>query len=165
MRLLTTILLLWPITVIGDTSPDALPPWGVWKCEAEAGVDCEWEDHSKLPECELVLGEDLKGSTLYLDLESFRFAFYEIGKGKDKGARLHYIGPQDGVWAMVSEITWLGGYVIVMSPSKRTFTLTRFKTPTDRSYALGEGICTNITPKEPEKPTEGEAKEEAPSKD
>lgn len=159
MRLLTTILMIWPITVFGMTTPDALPPYGLWECEFEVGVTCNWNDHSKLPECEMMPADLKRDERIFkLDLESSPMSF-----SSNENEDLHYIGPTGGVWTFVTA----GGFflssepefVIVINPSKRTFTFTWFDSPPYRNYLVGEGTCTNITPKEPEKPTEGETKD------
>jgi hypothetical protein len=170
MKLLSLILLISPITVFGFESPDALrrifylpdalPPYGIWECEVEAAADCSWSDHSKLPECELASEEDLKEGLLAkfaLNTESSLITFYPDMEEK---LSLHYVGPKGGVWTYIytDDSVFEISFLIVISPSKHTFTFTMYGRSPD-GFGVSDGTCTNITPKGYDKPTEDEAKD------
>jgi hypothetical protein len=157
MRLFA-ILLIWPVTVFGDSSPDALPAWGLWKCQYETAVECEWKDHSKLPECEL---EDITQKRFGINLEtSPKTISFPVG-----GMPIRYIGPGGDAWTLVHKDTFFDSRIItILSPSDGKFRQAILDTQ-GPNYSYVIGTCTNITPKEPEKPTEGDAKEKVKAKD
>lgn len=74
---------------------------------------------------------------------------------------LHYVGPEGGVWTYFLPALSVFGIdlVIVISPSKHAFTFNMFDTSPLHSFFVGNGTCTNIIPKENDKPTKDETKD------
>jgi hypothetical protein len=177
MRLLTILFLFWPITIIGAASPDALPPYGTWKCTLETAVECEWADHEKLPDCKF---EKDGPMPLCIDLRSTPYAMY-FNCDKGLHTELRYIGPEDGMWTL-SGLLPLGG-IMMLGINPRATTIRVISEPWG-DYWISDGSCiritpkdeekkpadksndkgTSITPKEPDKPVEGGTKD-TPTKD
>ena len=155
MRRIAIIFLIWPMIVMGSTSTDALPPYGIWECVFETGYDCDWKDRSKSPHCVLPSDEELKqGFVFSLNLESSpKTSSYPGGDWE-----LLYIGPEGGAWTLLHAETFFDSRVItIVDPSNGKFHLTVLDTRSpfrDLGYAVG--TCTIITLKESEEPTEGE---------
>jgi hypothetical protein len=147
MRLLATILVIWPMTVFGLSSPDAVPPYGLWECKAEAGFRCNWKNQTRQPDCRLEDSATYEKS-IHIDLRDKPFR--AISPDADwEPSKLEYVGPEDGMWTLADAPMLVMG----INPSEGKFYV--FESAIIfGSYAIVAGICTNITPKESEKPTE-----------
>ena len=116
MRLIATILLIWPISVFGELFPefhieafipeliiseifsdDVPPPYGVWECELKGGYSCKWEDVYKDPVCGLVQDFEQELGSFRIDLESSQFTATIFSK---EGEPLHYLGPEKNVFSI-----------------------------------------------------------------
>ena len=177
MRLFTTALLIWPIIAIGGASPDALPPYGAWKCSLEAAVQCEWADHEKLPDCKFEKDDPLP---LCIDLRSTPYTMY-FSCNRELHIGLRYIGPEDGMWTLSGVLPFGGIMMLGINPRETTI---RVISEPWGDYWISDGSCiritpkdeerkpaiesrdkgTNITPKEPDKPADGGTKD-TPTKD
>jgi hypothetical protein len=152
MRLLTTILLFWPIIAIGGTRPDALPPWGLWECKWERGFSCYWEDQSKRPHCSLDEKDIFfEGNAFRINLESSPYTITNFELGGEIG-KLHYLGPEDGVWTLSAAPLRVFG----INPNNGKY---RGVINVWGSIVIIEGTCINITPKDEEKKPAIESKD------
>ena len=144
------------MAVFGESSPDALPPWGIWECIYKAEVSCEWEDYTKSPKCEVTPFEEISRDSFRVDLESSPKA---LSVDEDE-LPLQYIGPGGGAWTFVNKGTFFDTRLITILSPRGNFRQSALDT-LEPKYIYAVGTCTNITPKESEnyKPEGGDKKE------